>query len=248
MTIKINIDREPISKGLEFYQYDTLTLEPEILTVSGCNAAGKTQLISMIYNDLESRKETLPTNRLFGIMNHSFIGDKSSFEGKSILLSRWNGYSILRNCDDDRIVEDDIYDGLARMSRSCGEYLLYTFSAVDKNVRTIVDKMKELEVAISNFELVLLIDGFDDGASIPMIAFLKFALRKMFNAYKFKNIYVVMTANTYETARNTHCINVITGKNIDASTYDTYRAHVFDTYQYVLMRQQKQEQLRHPDE
>ena len=79
-------------------------------------------------------------------------------------------------------------------------------------------------------ELWILMDAIDSGYSVDNVVDIKNFCNHIINDFgKKTNIYIIISANEYELARNEQCFDVYRGKYIHFNSYDEYREFILDT-------------------
>ena len=177
----------------------------------GANGAGKSTTLSMIRRNLNKNKIPVVTYDNFteggrdGTGSYLAHGDMerfatsmSSSEGENILISMGN------------FVEN----GLRKFIKT-GIVKRHWFS------------MDEDEEIISN-ERWILLDAVDSGLSINNIIYLKDFLKSIISDAEQmgKEVYIVVSANTYELASNENCFDVWKRKYVTFESYDDYKKFI----------------------
>jgi hypothetical protein len=83
----------------------------------------------------------------------------------------------------------------------------------------------------------ILLDAIDSGLSVDNIVKLKEELFKTILEYNEGNeIYIIVSANEYEMARQEQCFDVYNGKYITFNDYEEYRQFILETNEIKLQR------------
>lgn len=107
------------------------------------------------------------------------------------------------------------------------------------NIGRFVGKLRNK--LINSEKYVLLFDGIDSGQSIDSIIDIKDLFECIIeDAKKAKcECYIVVTANTYELARDMNCIDATTGKRKKFKSYETYKKFILASSEYKKNRYDK---------
>lgn len=204
------------------FTYKTITFKPGATAVLGANGCGKSTLLQHMYNTIKHRDfpytvyEIDPV-RIAGMGNDrpDIFVDRSddslfgSFHTEidiakikdAVVLLYIDFRAVMEHRRDEDIFFQDIHTG---MCASHGEYLINRFS----NVLEVFKRFKDLKKE-QNISIVLLTDGFDDGAAVPAIHLFKYATLKTLSDIKFKHKYWIFTANQYESIRKIDKLTVL---------------------------------------
>lgn len=216
--------RDPYDEGWSVCNRKQIEFKPGLTVLVGCNGIGKTTTLENIKEQL--KEEKVPCV-MFDQLNEDVAGDAlwnqdyslaanamASSEGEKIGLAVKQFSTKLR---------DFIYNG--RYSR--GHDLAYIIhkEEIDKEVREILRPQKERWI---------LIDAIDSGYSIDNTV----EIKELFDTIikdttdNFdKEVYLIVSANAYELARNEQCMDVTTGKYITFKDYEDYRRFILKTRQ-----------------
>lgn len=184
--------------GLKLYTKSSITIEPGISVLVGCNGAGKTTLMNIIKNTLNN--EDIPYIHF----------DNTSKGGRSNLLSK----SILNN---------DMTSAATAYSSSEGELIMMSLGNIARDIGNYVRKHEDID------EYWILLDGIDSGFSIDNILDLKeYLFKTLIDDVHSKNkeVYIIVTGNTYEMCNGEKCIDVNSCKYIEFKSYDEYRKFI----------------------
>lgn len=156
--------------------------------------------------------------------------------GKSTLLSELNYYLkqekipvyFYRNEDHEKVSRGEfVFSGkidlLARsLSNSEGQDIAFNFGnhigKLGKLVRDCENKGEK--------ELFVLLDGLDSGLSIDGIDEIKDLFNTIIDDAKGIDVYIIVSANTYEFVRNSNCLYVSTGNYMSFKNYEDYRRFI----------------------
>lgn len=220
MSRAIKIWKDPYDYGFACTPRRQITFQPGLTVLVGCNGSGKTTMIHNIRERLKNDKipylyySNEDTSRddvssaLFGGNMGLASALMSSSEGECIILNIQNAIHRIR-----KFVETG--EDNTRANRLAK----IMFSK----------KGEEEEKTVSNERWILFV-AVDSGLSIDHIAMLKEDLFQAILEYNLgKDIYIVVSANTYEMARQERCLDVSTGKQMTIKTYERYRKVVLDS-------------------
>lgn len=223
---KFKIEKAPFGEEKIFCK-STVAFKPGVTVLTGCNGAGKTTLLRAI-------KESLDADRI------PFMSIDNLKDGGS-------------NAIDVMMYKGDTELAAGMMTASEGEgislNLGYFFRNVDSFIRTGQDKnslfkyinfdsdnykeeKEKVEAELeSNKERWLLFDACDSGLSIDMIADLKevFDLVLSPEGTHWKDVYIIVTANSYEMAANQNCYDVTTGQFYIPTSYEEYKDRILES-------------------
>lgn len=215
--------RNPYDCGFSTTRLKNIIIKSGITILVGCNGAGKTTLIKNITEQL--KKENTPYyvfDNLYsgGKKSISKMVDSNNIEKAALMLSSSEGENITNNiCD---ILEK------ARCFIKTGDSDVYKTNKILKFLKNI--NQDEEEPIISN-ERWFLFDAIDSGYSIDNIVEFKEILNLMILDSKKmnKDLYIIISANSYEMANNENCFDVMSGKYIRFKDYNEYKKFIIKT-------------------
>lgn len=215
--------RNPYDCGFSTTRLKNIIIKSGITVLVGCNGAGKTTLIKNITEQL--KKENTPYyvfDNLYsgGKKSISKMVDSNNIEKVALMLSSSEGENITNNiCD---ILEK------ARCFIKTGDSDVYKTNEILKFLKNI--NQDEEEPIISN-ERWFLFDAIDSGYSIDNIVEFKEILNLMILDSKKmnKDLYIIISANSYEMANNENCFDVMSGKYIRFKDYNEYKKFIIKT-------------------
>ena len=216
------------------YKANKLTLQAnDVYCLVGCNGIGKsTVLYQMIHDNDNSLKETA----------YDLKDDYNAFSNlfNSKKKNEYDEFYILINKNTKLCIKDDdsILHNLFGNFMSTGEQNVHN---ILPNLPNIIESLNKLE-KLENKELYVMIDDLDVGVSIDVLIELAKIIDKLELKLKKLNInyYIVITANSYELARQFKCIDVINMKEISFKDYDDYANYVSETRKYKDTRNKKE--------
>ncbi len=222
------LKRDYYEDKVYIYKHKNMTIESGITVLVGCNGCGKTTFINHIEKQLE--KEKIPVIKFDNLhdgghnaMSEAMFNDDYNFisnswdssEGEQIVLNIGQLASRLRNF---------VENGVDSKNQK--------YIKLAKSIENLV-KSREIEDTdndeISN-ERWILLDAVDSGLSVDNIVDLKNDLFNTILKYNFgKEIYIVVSANEYEMARESNCFDVYSGKYITFKDYEDYRNFILQS-------------------
>lgn len=230
MSRKFYLVRDYYEDNKYLYKKRVITIKPGVTVLVGCNGIGKTTLLHQIKEKLRENKiPCVMFNNLHdggdrAVQEAAFYDDFGfvanavcSSEGENILMNMSNFASKLRNfVETGKVIERNPFAKI-----------------FEKNNE---QKENENEEDNSN-ERWILLDAVDSGLSVDNVIDLKEGLFKTILQYNFgKEIYIVVSANAYEMARNEQCFNVYNGSYRKFKDYEEYRQFVLDSKEWKRNR------------
>lgn len=199
---KIKIERDYYCNHEILYKKKTITLEPGVTVLVGCNGIGKSTLLKQINRYV---KKNITENVIFydnlkndannTISNHMFYNDSSfaaaffcSSEGERIQMNLGN---VARQIGT-----------MIRTNPEKKEFWIL-FDAIDSGFS--VDSIEDLKRGL--FDII-------------------------FNETKDKDVYIIISANEYEMARGEKCFDVVEGRYISIKSYEKYRKVILKSRAY----------------
>lgn len=216
MSRVINTWRDPYDQGFSICRPKQITIQPGLTVLVGCNGAGKTTLLNNIQSEL--KKARVP----YYTFNNLHDGGSNA-----------RGAALYR--------EDFSFMATASMS-SEGENICMNIGRVVSKLKEfmqtgrVADRMTSLVDALSGEEYQIpetkerwfLLDAVDSGYSIDNVVDLKefFDLViKDFAGHGYE-LYIIVSANEYELAHNTPCLDVTNGKYMEFNQYDEFKKFI----------------------
>lgn len=200
-TLIVTLPKTIYHENDKIYKKSRISLKTGITVLVGCNGCGKSTFLNLLKDKCEISK--IP---VWKYNNLKQGGDNAT---QMFLECSGRSDSFIRNIHSSE--GENIMNNL-------GDFVAELGSLVKKN--TGADK------------IVLLLDAVDSGMSIDNI-------NDLFGAFSdtilpdiektISNVYLVVTANAYETARNRNCLDVYEGKYITFKDYEEYRQFILDS-------------------
>lgn len=211
MSRKLKLWSDPYCTGYDLYAKKSVELKPGVTVLVGCNGIGKSTFLSNIKDILQ--KEDIPY-----------------------------------------ISFDNLNDGGANARSTAGFFGDFNFlgtSLCSSEGENIVMNLGRTAGKIGNFvrknpdakELWVLLDAVDSGLSIDNVVDIKKLLFKEVledPRNKDKDVYIIVSANAYEMARNEQCLDVYHMKYVTIPDYDAYREFVIKSKEWKTQREEKE--------
>jgi predicted ATP-dependent endonuclease of OLD family len=230
MSRKFKLEKDYYDEGFHLYKKANITIKPGVTVLVGCNGIGKTTLLHIIKTKL--RRKNVPCITFDNLKdggdsavskagfygNMAFVADAmTSSEGENIVINMAQFARILGN-----FVKTG-EDGTSSMTKKFAK----CFGNTDN------DESEKEPVK----ERWILLDAIDSGLSVDNIVKLKEELFKTILEYNEGNeIYIIVSANEYEMARQEQCFDVYNGKYITFNDYEEYRQFILETNEIKLQR------------
>ena len=212
---KIKIDKDYYEEGTELFKKKSATIHPGVTVLVGCNGTGKTTLLYQISNFL--KKEKIPHIRYDNLTNG---GNGAAGEALSN-----NDYELFANLK----FSSEGESIMTNLSVFAARLLYFVKTGNDKaNPFFGVFKQDEEKMATSN-ERWILLDAIDSGTSIDNIVEIKHLFNTILENNFGKEIYIIVSANSYEMTTDEQCYDVYNGKYITFSSYEEYREFIIDS-------------------
>lgn len=199
MSRSFKVARDYYDAGEKIFNKRTVTIEPGVTILVGCNGTGKSTLINHIRRELEMNK--IPHIHFNNLTDGGHTAmDAAAFVGNM---------SFVLDCAF-KSEGEVIHINISRIASKCGNLMSY---AIAKGYK----------------EVWLLVDALDSGFSIDNIIDVKDNLfNVMIEDGKSKGIdvYIVAAANSYEMVRDQNCYDVYRCKYVTFKTYNSYRKFI----------------------
>ena len=193
------ISQEPYEEDVKLFKRSSITVHPGLTVLVGCNGAGKTTMLRQIRDQLKSE------NAYFHWYDNHSDGDRSAM-------------------------------GRFMVGNNIGAFATMAISSEGERIWIVLHeqaaKIGQLVTKAGNNDVFILMDAVDSGFSIDNVAELKERLFKLIisdHSSKGGNVYIIVTANSYEMARGEECIDVIRCKHVKFPDYETYRMFILDS-------------------
>lgn len=203
MSRRFKIERDYYDNGEMLYQKKHVTFKPGLTVLVGCNGCGKTTLMRQIRLQVEKDLK----NQCVLNFNNEHDGGQSSIQ-KSLFYG-------------------DMKFVASGLTSSEGERIALNMQKIATQIGTMLQKYQ------NENEFWIFLDGIDSGFSVDAIVDLKRGLfDTIFETCPDKNIYIIVSANEYEMARDEMCFDVVSCRYVNIKSYNRYRNLVLKSREY----------------
>lgn len=181
------------------YHRINVTLKPGITVLVGCNGAGKTTFLKQLKRKLEKEKTPFLLYDNLKDGGSNAINKAGFFEDFSFIAT------AIQSSEG-----ENINMNVGNFAREVGNYVYKKLKPTDK-------------------VMFLLVDAVDSGMSIDHIYDLKENFFRFVSEDLKKSgvdLYVVVSANSYEMAREENCLDVYNAKYVKFNDYEEYRKFI----------------------
>ena len=196
MSRKFKLQPEAYEEGTKLFDKQEITLEPGVTVLVGCNGAGKTTMLRQIRDQLKAEDA-----RFHWFDNHS--------EGDTRAIDRF------------------------MLGHNMTAFATMAFSSEGERITIVLHeqaaKMGQLVQKAGSDDVFILMDAVDSGFSIDNVSYLKEGLFDLIikdHASKGGQVYIIVTANSYEMARGEDCIDVMNCEHLRFADYEEYRSFI----------------------
>jgi len=216
--MKVKTWRDPYNSGFSVTRPREIEFHEGLTVLVGCNGAGKSTLLQNIkehckhqnlpcffYDNLHSGGSHALQEAMYSDLT-SFVSLLSSSEGEAIRENLAEKSSYFLHFIQTGLINDRHNNFLRAMKALSGE----PNTEVDSDVR------------------VFLFDAIDSGMSVDAVVEVKEMFKQIEEDCKKENkkVYILISANEYELARECDCFDVNTGKYLRFSDYMDYREFI----------------------
>lgn len=217
--------RDPYDAGFSTTRPREITINPGVTILVGCNGAGKTTLINNIQEELN--KNQIPYMKFNNLTDgHTHAADAAMYRGEMALTA-----TILTSSEGENILNS----------------LSSTISHAANFIKTGKSSMRYTRRQNDDYtppnERWFFFDAIDSGSSIDNIIDLKAIFPLMQNTANScgVDLYIIISANSYEMACGENCFDVMSGKYISFNSYDEYKKFILKTRTKKEKRYAKQQ-------
>lgn len=234
MSRKFKVNENPYDSGVELFQKKTMTINPGVTVLVGCNGIGKTTLLKLIENEL--KKKDIPVAHFDNLSDGG-----SSSRSESLYYGDFEFFAeCLQSSEGENIVLN-----LVNLSKKLGIFIRTGQYNLRKNKLAAAfasaagNDKDNTEKKISN-ERWILFDAVDSGLSVDNILDLKEGLFKtILENEKEKEVYILVSANEYEMASGESCFDVYHGEYLSFKAYEEYKSFIIDSRKWKEDRDSK---------
>lgn len=229
MSRRFVLERDCYEEGINLYKKKTITINPGVTVLVGCNGIGKTTFLHQVRNTLKKqgipyiKYDNLNDGGKESISKASFYGDYAFI---SIAMQSSEGENIVLNIRKLALeLKQFIKTGTPKEKGKFEE----VFKDLSNDAE---DKSREV-----TSERWILLDAVDSGLSVDNIIDIKEHLFKTILKYNYGNeIYIIVSANEYEIARGESCFDVYNGKYVTFKDYEEYRQFIVNSKEWKEQR------------
>lgn len=201
MSKKFKLQNKYYGENFKMFSCENIELENGLTVLVGCNGAGKTTFMRQIENQL--KKEKIP------VIYHDFLTHS------------------IREFRQSALDNENIEFLALSVSSSEGENIQLVLGEVAREMGTLIRRSNP-----DAKEYWFLFDALDSGLSIDGINEIKKNLFSMvIDKERNKDIYIIVSTNSYEFAREESCFDVSGGKYITFKDYGDYRNFIIKSRQ-----------------
>lgn len=233
-----NLPTTDFDGNVKLFPKKALELNPNTLyCFVGCNGIGKSTLIDYMRQNLtkSGAKSVNMSRNPFAKCFAALDDEKKSHEKKS----HETYYFSFDKQSDDGIDENPFMAKAMTCWCSTGESII---TRLGGSLTILGDFIRNPENSGSS--LVIFFDDCDAGTSLDVINEILDVIHLICHDCDSNNIlyYFVLTANSYEIARNCQCIDVSTFKPVEITTYDNYKKFVLKSRERKNKNHERYEQ------
>lgn len=221
---KFEIETKPYGEE-RIYLRKSVEIKPGVTVLVGCNGSGKTTLMQWMRTDL--RKREIP------YIKFDNLHDGGSKARSAALFHEDFAFAATSVCSSEG---ENISMNIVQLSKKVAYFMKHGevkdgFEGLrklkDELARDDDDEAEEKEPIKERW---ILLDAVDSGFSIDNILDFKEYFLKPVLEHGFGNeIYIVISANSYEMANREQCLDVYSGKYITFKDYEEYKKFILKT-------------------
>lgn len=218
----IEVWRDPYAIGVTFTKAKNIELQEGLTVLVGCNGSGKTTLLMNIEDQCKKEK--------INVYSYNNLHDGGHNALSSYLL---HGEMNMLADTAFRSEGEAISNNLGFQATKFRKFLVEG-EEIDPFMKLMMDKRdiedKEKELSNSNIR-VMLFDAIDSGLSIDQVREFKNLFRMIIKDAESLGLelYIIISCNEFELARDEQCIDISSGKHIGIHTYDDFEKVVLKT-------------------
>lgn len=214
-----NVDTRPYGEE-KIFSKKKIEIKPGVTVLVGCNGAGKTSLINYIENQLKYG------NVPYIIFNNLIDGGSNS-RSEALYNDDIQLLASLTCCSEGECIATN----LVNLSKKLAYFIKYgktndRFSKLNNLMKELITNGDEQQSEPVKERWVLL-DAVDSGFSIDNIIDLKEYLLKPLTELDCEGeLYIVISANSFEMANGEQCLDVYNGKYTSFNDYEEYKEFI----------------------
>lgn len=215
MSRKIMLDKFFYGENFSpIFKKTEIEFQPGLTVLVGCNGSGKTTMLKQIKNNLTKEGEETPY-----LLYDNY---KNGIKGMISATMSLGDFSLFK---------DNVFN-------SEGEGIVTALLKVSCDMGILIRNNPNAN------EYWFLFDAVDSGLSIDNIIDVKQNLFKfVLNDCKSKDIYIIVSANSYEFASGEQCLDVAKGKYITFKGYKGYRRFILNSEKIKQRRYDKDNKI-----
>lgn len=228
MSYTLKVWKDPYDEGYNITKKRKIVFEEGITVLVGCNGAGKTTLLNNIKE--QAKKDNIP---VCSFDNHS--EDEHSYNERFVMSGDYEKLASMMSSSEGEQINIKIGELAYGLSKFLKTGKHSKNDSIDRLRDIFSEKTEEKE--IPNIRFVLL-DAVDSGLSIDNIVQLKELFPLVLGDAKKlgMELYIIVSANAYEVARNERCLDVIKGDYTKFKDYEDYREFVIKSHEEKMKR------------
>ena len=233
--MEIKLIKDPYYEGEKIFHKNSFVLEPNTVTcLVGCNGSGKSTIVDQII--CSTKAEQIETDTVYVDLRGALRSIAGRGEGEK---PKYYYFLFNKKTETASKFEDHIFNKIGESSVSTGEHIVNRYS----NSLPILGSWIRSH---NNEKLFVIFDDCDAGTSIDMIDEIKDVFQLIINDCVKYDIeyYIILTANSFELAKDFDCLSVIDFKHRHFKTYQSFKTFVLKTREAVNKREEEFRELR----
>lgn len=210
----IKIWKDPYNLGFDTTIPKEITFEKGITILTGCNGLGKSTLLHNIKDELV--KEKIPYYLYDNLHDGGTSKVNECMSNDNIKMSA----TLLSSSEG-----ENIENNLELIAKEIGSFVKNGNKESNGLEKIVFDMLDVKEINNAN-ERWILFDSVDSGYSIDNIIEFKNFLHFILENEKNKDIYIIVTSNSYEMTIDERCLDVDSGKIKTFKTYDSFKKYI----------------------
>lgn len=198
--MKFELIRDPYMDNDFIFEKSEIEIKPGVTVLVGCNGSGKSSLLKQI---------------IYRLKNAGIPFEKFDYKN--------DGGRKMR---EQFLFQDEIAAFATAISGSEGEEIVVNMMKIAAKLGSSFNRVSDS----GGKEFWILLDAIDSGLSVDNILDIKEHLfDTIFENSKDVEIYIVVSANSYEMCRQMNCFDVIKGEYITFKDYEEYSNFILET-------------------
>lgn len=218
MARKFKLWDDPYDTEYGLWKKKTLTIQPGVTVLAGCNGIGKTTLLHNLESDL--KKKNIPVITFDNLHDGGQVSIGEALFNDNIELAATS------MCSSEG---ENIVINMLEFSENLGNFIRTGKVKPKRNPFAEIFKDKKTEPEEVPNERWVLLDAVDSGLSIDNIVELKKLFDLVLETKGDTEVYILVSANEYEMANGEQCLDVYHGKYVTFKDYEDYRKLILDS-------------------